>query len=214
MEKKKKRGRPVANKQINMTLLLDIAIKEFADNGYEGAKQKIIAQKAGIANSLMNYHFKGKENLWKQAVTQLGTKLDQRFLEIQGFFKDLQGVEVLKIYTRQFIYFCGEHPEFYKIVFHEMCTKTERADWLIDNILTPINQLFKKNADPTTTQHLAVNGIPVANISSIIMGAANTFFIHSYQVEKMHGVNPFTEMEIKKHAEIVIELIFNSLKAR
>ena len=212
--RKKSRGRPVANKQIDIVFLLEIAIKEFADNGFDGTKQKEIAKKAGIANSLMNYRFDNKEDLWKQAVTELGKKLDKRFLEIQELFKDLQGVAALKIYTREFIYFCGEYPEFYKIVFHEMCTKTSRADWLIDNILRPINELFKQNADPTNTSHLAVNGIPVANISTIIMGAANVFFIQSYQVEKMYGINPFEPKEIEKHADIVVDLIFNSLKSK
>ena len=132
---KKKRGRPKGSKQIDKTAILEVAIQEFANRGFDGARQRDIALTAGITISLMNYHFDGKNDLWKQAVSHLGKKLTQRFIEVQGYFKDLKDIAALKAYTRQFIYFSAEHPEFYKIVFHEMCTKTERATWLIETIL-------------------------------------------------------------------------------
>ena len=65
-------------------------------------------QKAGMANSMLTYHFKKKENLWKQAVTQLGKKLEERFIEIDGFLVDVEGMAALKAYTRQFIYFSAK----------------------------------------------------------------------------------------------------------
>ena len=213
MTEKKKRGRPKANRQIDKNALLNIAIEEFAKNGFEGAKQKEIARKAGIANSLMNYHFQNKDDLWRQAVSQLGLKLEKRFEDVGVVLKDLNGVSALKAYTRQFIYFSAEHTEFHRIVFHEMCTQTERADWLIENIMTPLHNLYLKNADRTSTAHLAVNGIPVANISSIIGGASSTFFLYAHQIKKMYDVDPFEKSQIEKHADIVIELIFNSLKS-
>ena len=45
-------------------------------------------------------------------------------------------------------------------------------------------------------------------MSAILLGAANTFFIHSFQMEHMYGINPFDEAEIEKHADIVIDLIY------
>ena len=205
---KKKRGRPFADKQIDKIRLLEIAVEEFANHGFAGTKQQIIAQKAGITNSLMNYHFEDKEDLWKQAVTQLGGKLTQRFIEVGTYFKDLEGISALKAYARQFIYFSAEHPAFYKIVFHEMCTQTERADWMVSNVLTPFHLLFTVASPSAEIPPSTFGGYPIANISSLLIGAANVFFIHAFQMEKMYGVNPFEKEEIEKHADIVIELLF------
>lgn len=204
----KKRGRPIGSKQINIVAILNIAIQEFANKGFDGVRQRDIAKKAGITNSLMNYHFDSKEDLWQQAVLQLGEKLKKRLLEIQGYFKDLEGIAALKAYTRQFIYFSAEHPEFYKVVFHEMCTQTERADWLIDTILSPLHQAFGGSETNLQSDVEEFKGYPIANISSIIIGAANVFFIHAFQMKKMYDTNPFEKEEIEKHADIVIDLLF------
>lgn len=208
IEEKRKRGRPSAKKQLDLTAVLDIALRYFADKGFEGTRMKDIAEEAGCNKSLMNYHFSNKENLWKQAIMHLGGKMMQRFEEVKGYFKDLEGLAALKAYTRQFVYFSAEHPEFYKVVFHEMCTKTERATWLIDHILAPAHQLIE-SANTTETDGLReFEGYSTPSLFSIIIGAANVFFIHAFQMEKMYGINPFDKAEIEKHADTVIDLVF------
>ena len=206
--KKRSRGRPSAKKQMDIEHVLEIAIKSFANKGFDGTQMKAIADEAGFAKSLMNYHFGSKENLWKQAVSHLGAKLMKRFMEVQGYFKDLEGLAAMKAYTRQFIYFSAEYPEFYKLVFHEMCTRTERAAWLVETILAPAHYLYhgKKPEDEEGKQ--LFHGYPVANLSSIIIGVANVFFINAFQMEQMYGIDPFDQKEIELHADIVIDLLF------
>jgi len=62
-------------------------------------------------------------------INQLRTReLARAFLFVRhkgSYFKDLKGIAALKTYIRQFVYFTAEHPEFHKVVFHEMCTQTE-----------------------------------------------------------------------------------------
>jgi len=205
---KKKRGRPKGTKQIDQTAILDIAIQEFANKGFDGARQRDIAEKAGITNSLMNYHFDSKKDLWQQAIIQLSEKLKQKYIEVEGYLKDLEGLAAFKAYTRQFVYFSAEHPEFYKVVFHEMCTQTERADWLVETILNPLHQLFGGSHQNQESGVEEFKGFPVANLSSIIIGAANVFFIHAFQMKKMYGTDAFDKKEIEKHADIVIDILF------
>ena len=82
---RRKRGRPTGTKEIDFDKVLDIAITTFAANGYEGTRLNTIAQEAGYAKSLMNYHFKGgKEELWKKAISKLALKLHERFQVAEG----------------------------------------------------------------------------------------------------------------------------------
>ena len=208
MEVKRKRGRPSSKKEIDLDKLLEVAIRSFANEGYKGTSMNAIAEKAGYTKAVLHYHYDNKENLWKEAVLHLNAKLIKRYEEMQGYFKDLEGLAAMKAYTRQYIYFCAEHPEYYKMVFHEMCTKTERATWFLDNISSPSDQWFLKENKKINDNQLKFKGNPVANMSAILLGAANTFFIHSFQMEHMYGINPFDEAEIEKHADIVIDLIY------
>ena len=204
----KKRGRPMGTQKIDKVAILNIAIQEFADKGFEGTKQRDIAQKAKITISLINYHFKNKERLWQQAVLQLVRKLKPLFEEINRNFKDLEGVPALKVYTRQLVYFSARYPKFYKIVFHEMCNKTERTTWLIKHFLEPTYQFIEKGITNNHTSSKVFKNYPIANLSSIIIGATNVFFVHAFQMEYMYGIYPFDEQQIEKHADIVIDLLF------
>ena len=207
--KQKQRGRPKASKQIDKKIILEHAIAEFANKGFDGVRLRDIAKNAGVANSLLNYHFQSKMELWKQSVDHLAEKLNARYIEIQGYFKDLTGLPALKAYTRQLVYFSAEHPEFHKLVFHEMCTETERADWLIDKVLKPLHHFFGVTELNNVSGKDGFMGIPAANISSIMIGAVNIFFTHAFQMKKMYGTDPFEKAEIERHADIVIGFLFS-----
>jgi len=209
---KKKRGRPTAKKQIDKEIILDIAIKVFGNQGFDGTRLGDIAEQAGISNASMTYHFESKDNLWTLAVLQLGEKLKKRFEDANLYLKDLEGAAALKAYTRQLVYFSAEHPEFYKVVFHEMCTETARAHWLIKNILTPIHKLFDDQNAEMKEGKLVFQGVPVANLTSIILGATNAFFIHAIQMKKMYDIDPLTPEEIESHANWVIDIVLSRFK--
>ena len=57
--------------------ILDAAIDGFASFGFDGTNFREITQRCGADRSLILYHFKSKENLWKAAVE----KVEQRFTE-------------------------------------------------------------------------------------------------------------------------------------
>lgn len=191
-----------------MDIVLDAAIKVFAEKGYEGAQLKEIATRSGIANSLLNYHFKGKEDLWKQAVLKISNKFTQRIAELEGYFRDLRGMAKLKAFNRQYIYFSAENPEFYKIVFHEMCAQTERSKWFVENVLKPVHQFGEDILMNQKIDQALLDQIPIANLMTITMGAANMFFIHAFQMKEQYGIDPFAKKEIEKHADVVNEVFF------
>ncbi len=206
--KKRKRGRPISKKEIDLSKVLEIAIKSFANDGFKGTSLKNISEEVGYSKAVLHYHFGNKENLWKQAILHLNEKLIKRYEEVSTYFKDLEGLAALKAYTRQFIYFSAEYPEYYKLVFHEMCTKTERATWLIENISNPSEDWFQKENKKVKGIQLKFKDFPIANMSTILFGAVNTFFIHAFQMEKIYGIDPFDKAEIERHADIVIDLIY------
>lgn len=210
---KRSRGRPSAQQKMDFDRILEVATKLFAQNGFEGTKMNAIAMQAGYNKSLMNYHFKGgKEELWKKAVSRLALKLHQRFQEIEGYFKDLEGLPLMKAFNRQFIYFSAENPEFYKIVFYEMGAPSQRSKWLLEEILQPIHQQFEERFYYTPKGKKLFVGITPAHYFSLVIGAANVFFIHAYQIENQYGINPFDKAEIERYADFVNETIYARFK--
>lgn len=58
--------------------ILDAAERIFAEAGYQGAAMREIAERAGVAQGLIHYHFKTKENLFEAMVTRRSGQINER----------------------------------------------------------------------------------------------------------------------------------------
>ena len=205
-KKGRKRGRPQENKDLSE--VLDAAAIVFSKKGFDGAQIKHIAQQADMSTSLLQYHIKTKEELWKQAVSKLGNELLQHLKEIESYFKDLEGIPLLKAYNRQFIYFSAKRPEFFKIAFHEIGNESQRAEWMLDEVLEPIHQQFGNQASGDSSLSGDVLLVSPAHFHSLVLGAANIFFALSFQNKRQFGVDVFDKEEIDRYVDFVNETIF------
>ena len=204
---KKKSGRPFANKDLSH--VLDAAAIIFSKKGFDGAQVKDIAQKVDISTSLLQYHIKTKEKLWKRTVSRLAEELLQHLKEIESYFKDLNGIPLMKAYNRQFIYFSAKRPEFFKIVFQEIGDESLRAEWLLDEILDPIHKQFiERVSDDHNSQVEILPNISAAHMQSILLGAANIFFALSFQFKRQHDIDVFDNEEIDRYITFVNDTIF------
>jgi len=50
--------------------ILEAAEDVFVEKGFSGASISVIAEKAGVAKSLIYHHFKSKEDLWREVIQQ------------------------------------------------------------------------------------------------------------------------------------------------
>lgn len=204
----KKRGRPSANK--DLSIVLDAAAKVFAKKGFDGAQIKEIAQEANFSASLLHYHFSDKEDLWKKTVSKLGQRLLSKLVEIESYFRDLEGVPLLKAYNRQLIYFSAKHPEFFKIAFHEIGNGSHRAEWLLDVILAPVQKQFSEKIFQDSNESLSA--FSAGHSFSLLVGAANMFFALSFQMDRQYGIDVFDKEEIDKYVDFVNGTIFARLE--
>jgi AcrR family transcriptional regulator len=66
------KGSAVTNKRVSRrerrTLILDAARDEFLASGYNGARTRDIAERAGVAEALLYRHFASKEALFEEAI--------------------------------------------------------------------------------------------------------------------------------------------------
>ncbi len=205
---KRKQGRPHLAHQLNLEAVIETAAVVFAEKGYEGAQLSDIARRADINKSLVNYHFGNKDALWRRVVQHLADKVTDRFREAQRLLKDVEGIQLMRAFTRQIVYAAAEYPEFYKIVFHEMCDPSERTDWMIETVLKPLHQYAVGLKTIVEDEQALVMTVPLPNFVTILIGATNIFFVNQIQMKKQYGVDPFDLAQIEAHADIVVELLF------
>ena len=209
-QQKRKVGRPTEKAGIDTEQVLEECLKQFAQLGYGGVSIKLLAQKTGVADSLLYYHFGTKEQLWQKSTLQAGLAISNSLTDIFTVLDDTIGLERIKIYIKKIVLFSSVHPEFQQVVVQEMFSQSTRSDFLIDEVLKPIFSHLEE-AIQEEQEKGTVKAAPPANLFSFIIGSITTFFARSYQMKKLYGVDSFDQDQIDQHANMITDLILAGL---
>ncbi len=212
MEKKVKRkaGRPRDSKSLNTNNILRTALRCFAKQGYGGVTINALAKETDVADSLLHYHFGNKEQLWKKATSLVGKEIHQELVDLFAMIDDLDGLEKLRLYNKKIIHISAKYPEFQQVVIQEVFSDNPRSAWLIDELMQPIFG-FMEAILQEEIQKGRIKDIPPANLSSFIIGSITTLFTRSFQMRKMHGIDPFDSEQVDQHVELMNDLLFTGL---
>ena len=120
------------------------ARKRFASSGFDGASTRQIANDAGVAQSLLLYHFGSKEVLWKAMMDDTFERARLIGLANEGAATPSTQKEQLLVAIRAFIQICRELPDLHRLMTIEGRTKSARLIWLAKKHLKP---LFDANTD-------------------------------------------------------------------
>ncbi|MEM6629672.1 MAG: TetR/AcrR family transcriptional regulator [Bacteroidota bacterium] len=207
---KKPSGRRPERDSVNPDEILRIALKRFARQGYGGLTLNGLAKETGVTDSLLHYHFGGKEELWKKALQKVGKKISDELVELIRLVDDLDGLQQLKLFNKKVVYISAKYPEFQQIIVQEVFSESPRSEWLIEELLQPIYK-FMTDIIEAEVRKGRIKDIPTANLTSFIIGSITTLFSRSYQMKKLYGVDAFDEEVVEEHASIINDLIFEGL---
>src|ERR1700687_5721501 len=106
--------------------ILNAAIAEFAERGFEGARIRAIADRLGLQHPLITYHYRSKDILWRAAAehafAQIRTEWDistQKESDLSPLARLRQEYTTLFRYTVAF-------PEFHRFMRQEAFTNNPR----------------------------------------------------------------------------------------
>ncbi len=119
--------------------ILKAAQEEFVAKGYDGARTMEIAEKAGIGQSLLHYHFKTKKELFKCVVQQKMDLLRQAIL-VSWTDSDNGLLEKLSEIIGKHFDFVMENADYLRFQFQEM----ERHPELFEEIKTAVQAGLRK----------------------------------------------------------------------
>jgi len=212
-----RRGRPslaeAANRESTRALLLNSAIDAFAKHGFENVTTGLIAENAGMAQSMVHYHFKSKEQIWKAAIEQLMRDLGERFPLAKDELKDLDPVNRLKVLVRRFIRMSAQDGSLSRIMMHEGTTPGTRLTWLAESFL-------KQGFDPfdeTVTEGIKaglLKDLPLYTVTHTIISAAAMTYCLAPVVKATHGVDLTSDSNMEELADSVMEILFDGLLAK
>jgi TetR/AcrR family transcriptional regulator len=186
--------------------ILEAALDLFSERSFDGASTRLIAERAGVTQPLLNYHFAGKEELWRAAVDDL---FDRVRTSMQSRLRGLRGVDeitIAKLMVRHFVEFSASNPQLHRIIMQESKQPGPRLDWIVDTHVRPLYD----NA-VAMFERLAARGqlapVAPAHLYYLLTGAGATVFVMAPECQRLTGVDPFTPEFVTAHADLVVDLL-------
>jgi AcrR family transcriptional regulator len=189
--------------------ILAAALGLFSERGFDGASTREIAERAGVTQPLLNYHFSSKDELWRIAVdgvfAALGRALNERARGLRG----VDDLTTARLLVREFVSFSAHNPQLHRIITQECKVDTPRMDWLVERHIRPIyrtaTELFARLAE---NGH--VPAIAPEHLYYIVTGAGPTMFVLAPEARRLTGLEPTSEEVIEAHADAVCVLLFGN----
>jgi AcrR family transcriptional regulator len=186
--------------------ILATALQVFAERGFDGARTRDIADRAGVNLGLLTYYFGNKEKLWRAAV-------ERAFAELQG---DLAAVVAahgegderaqLEGLARGFVRFVADKPEFMRLMNDEGKRDSPRMRWLVDRFVRPMHDGLRALIVRAQARGLLPDVAP-ASLHYIMLGAAGLLFSQAPECRRITGIDPTEPAFAEAHADAVIRML-------
>jgi len=187
--------------------ILAAAVDLFSERSFKDATTREIAQRSGVTQPLLNYHFRSKDELWRAAMDTLFDKLRR---SMDDRTEGLRGVDALtsaKLRVREFITFSARNPQLHRIITQECKADGPRMDYLVEHHVRPLYEsttaLFE-----TLARDGAVPPIAAPHLYYILTGAGPSMFVLGPECRRLSGLDPDSDAVIDAHADAVCRLLF------
>lgn len=124
--------------QDTRSAILNAALSEFADKGFDAASVRSIADRIGLQHPLITYHFRTKDDLWRAVAEHVFLKIREEWDLRLSDSDSMTAVERLRLVYRTLFRFTVEYPEFHRFMRQEARTHSARLQWVADSVSGPL----------------------------------------------------------------------------
>lgn len=189
--------------------LVDAALVEFADHGFDGASTRAIAQRAGAHQPQINYHFSSKEDLWKAVLLRLLAELDEAIRVDPG----TPPRQAMVVVIRGIVTISAARPELNRIMIHEGTHPSERLAWLVETQLRPRAEPLRELWASLVESGEAAP-IPAELVYHLLVGAASLVHANAPEARLLLGIEPSDPAVVEAQIDALVEMFLPSRPRR
>ena len=197
------RGRPGKAR----ALLLESAIREFAEKGYEGATTAGIARRAKSTQPLVHHHFGSKEELFRAVLEVLFAELERAVLPEDADLSDPAAG------LRRFVLFTARRPELARIWLIESAKRGRHASYVMDHHIVPLTTKLQ----PLLSAAVREGALPEGDESMLIyalQGLASYPFLVPEQVRRLFARPASSPEFAESYADTVLAVLGLAARTR
>ncbi|MEM1112779.1 MAG: helix-turn-helix domain-containing protein [Pseudomonadota bacterium] len=188
--------------------LLDTAIRLFSERGYDAVSVREIEVAAEVQRNLLQYHFGGKEGMWKAAAAECLTNIQGFSQERQDLMKDLPVHERIAYQIRSYVRFSAQQPAFNRMMMQEGKHDSWRLEWLSDTYLKPAMEHLRE----IVLEDVEIEEEEFIHWYYMFVSAGSFIFSMAPEAKHMFGVDVSDEGIIDRQAQLMVEFLLSRQK--
>jgi AcrR family transcriptional regulator len=197
--------------------ILEAALTEFAERGFQEASLAAIARRLGVTAPLVLYHFGSKANLWREALEVFCANLAAVVQRAAEDGNGMEGREALRLMVRRLVHFFATNRAAYRLMRDEGGVENGQSDWFASKNLRPIIEQIETVYNRAVDEG-AVRPAPFETTFFMILGAVSCYLESRTLVSRLFGATSESEGRsetwIDDYANQVVGLCFDGLSVR
>src|SRR5258705_6456370 len=184
--------------------ILEAALEAFARDGFDGASLPKIAELAQIGHPLIHYHFRYKENLWRETVEYAFGGLLAEAATIEVASRSLSPLDQLRVTIQSFTQFAARYPSHFALIMAETRANSERLTWLRKNYTDVFNGYLKRILEAAIKQKL-IKKVTIDHLYFIVMGAMVLYFSLNSTLPRNADMGSLADQHAKWVTEVILD---------
>jgi AcrR family transcriptional regulator len=195
------------------TSILNAAIAEFAERGFEGASIRDIADRLGLQHPLITYHYRSKDILWRAAAEHAFAQIRSEWDISAPEGSDLSPLARLRReYTTLFRYTVA-FPEFHRFMRQETLTNNPRLKWVAEALLVPLLGRLLPQIVEAQEQGLLPAVDPIL-FHYMMVSLTATLSEFGPEMQVTSGLSPGNPKVVEAYWRLVDEMVFGKKPER
>jgi TetR/AcrR family transcriptional regulator len=204
--KRREQQRAIETRQ----MILDAALSEFAERGFDAASIRNIAMRIGLQHPLITYHYRTKEILWKAVAGYAFADIREMWDEGPED-KNVSPMESLRAKYSALVRFTVAHPDFHHFMLRESRPGNPRLPWLVNTILLPT----MKRLLPQIQIAQRCNDLPKGNpvlIHYMLVGMCSVLSSLKDEIRQTSGVTIGDPRVVESYLRLLDAFVFRPRK--
>lgn len=208
-ETRRRRGRPSrADAGEGRAAIKKAALMAFAKHGFKATSIDQIAKAAGVAKPLVHYHFKSKDDLWRQAVADGFDLLRDDVVKLAMELQLSKPDDAVAAFALAIVRTNARHPQIHQVTLDEARQGGPRADWVRSTYIVPMIGMLVDALVALEVPNISRTDLTyAAHLIPAMNGAMNFPFIDATTVSTAFNVDVFSDDYVTQHAAFVTTLI-------
>lgn len=207
-----KRNKSVRNREATHRRILDVAVREFAAKGFDGARVDEIAKQADVSKNLIYHYFADKDELFLRALEQVYSAMRDK--QDEWSFSALSPMAAVEQLVRLTFEHFAEHPELISLINSEnqhAARHLKNSSYIPDlypRLISAIEEILQRGAE----EGLFRTDVDPIDLYLTIQGLSYNYLSNRFTLQTIFDQNFIDTKRMAQRLDHIVDVVQSYLR--